>query len=205
MKNAKRKKLALLFLDGSHFVMGCDFLGYIYGKTRRFVKTFSGRKRYNVLGALDFVSKKVTSVSNDSYVTATEVCGLLRKIAIEYVGKPIHIVLDNARYQKCASVRSLANELGIVLHFIPPYSPNLNLIERLWKHVKSKLRSQYYDLFDTFVDTIDSIINDTDKGAKTLMNKLITQAVQIFDTLIPINGNTFAINSPSTRRIGFVA
>ena len=54
MSKAKKNKLTLLFMDGSHFVMGCDFLGYIYGKTRRFIKTFSGRKRYNVLGALNF-------------------------------------------------------------------------------------------------------------------------------------------------------
>ena len=39
---------ALLFLDASHFVMGCDYLGFIYGKVRRFVKSFSGRMRYNV-------------------------------------------------------------------------------------------------------------------------------------------------------------
>ena len=51
--------ISLLFLDASHFVMGCDFLGRIYGKARRFVKTFSGRKRYNVLGAIDYVIKKV--------------------------------------------------------------------------------------------------------------------------------------------------
>ena len=52
MSKAAEDKLVLLFLDASHFVMGCDFLGYIYGKVRRFVKTFFGRKRYNVLGAL---------------------------------------------------------------------------------------------------------------------------------------------------------
>jgi len=121
MSEALENKLTLLFLDGSHFVMGCDFLGYIYGKTRRFIKTFSGRKRYNVLGALNIATKKV---------------------AVEYSGKPIHIVLDNARYQKCIIVRELAIELGIELHYIPPYSPNLNLIERLWKHVKSRLRSK---------------------------------------------------------------
>ncbi|MDR3165030.1 MAG: IS630 family transposase, partial [Synergistaceae bacterium] len=70
MTKAKENELTLLFLDASHFVMGCDFLGYIYGKTRRFIKTFSGRKRYNVLGALNFVTKKVTTVANDTYITA---------------------------------------------------------------------------------------------------------------------------------------
>lgn len=191
MQEANNSNLVLLFLDGSHFVMGCDFLGYIYGKTRRFIKTFSGRKRYNVLGALNFVTKKVTTVANDSYITAAEVCEMLRKVALEYAGKPVHIVLDNARYQKCEVVSVLAKELGITLHYIPPYSPNLNLIERLWKHVKSKLRSKYYDQFDKFKDTIDSIIADTDKESKELIDKLIGESVQIFDTLIPINDNSF--------------
>lgn len=192
MSKAKKDLLTLLFLDGSHFVMGCDFLGYIYGKTRRFIKTFSGRKRYNVLGALNFVTKKVTVVANDTYITAAEVCEMLRNVAAEYAGKPVHIVLDNARYQKCEAVANLARELGIALHYIPPYSPNLNLIERLWKYVKSRLRSQYYDRFDIFTSTIDSIVDDTCKGSKTLIDRLIGESVQIFDSLVPINANSFS-------------
>ena len=179
-------------MDGSHFVMGCDFLGYIYGKTRRFIKTFSGRKRYNVLGALNFVTKKVTAVANDTYITATEVCEMLRKVSAEYAGKVVHIVLDNARYQKCEIVAKLAQELGIALHYMPPYSPNLNLIERLWKHVKSRLRSKYYDQFAEFKETIDSIVEDTDEGSKNQIDKLIGEAVQLFDMLVPINDNSFA-------------
>ena len=66
MEKAKAKcnQDVLLFLDASHFVMGSDFLGAIYGKVRRFVTTFSGRQRYNVLGAINFVTKKVTTVTN---------------------------------------------------------------------------------------------------------------------------------------------
>jgi hypothetical protein len=48
MDGAQTGEISLLFLDASHFVMGCNFLGYIYGRVRRFVKTFSGRRRYNV-------------------------------------------------------------------------------------------------------------------------------------------------------------
>jgi transposase len=178
---AKEGAVTLLFMDASHFVMGCDFLGCIYGVARRFIKTYSGRKRYNVLGALNFVSKKVSTVANDAYITASEVCGLLKKVAIEYAGKPIYIVLDNARYQKCAVVTELAGQLGINLVFIPPYSPNLNLIERLWKHVKNKLRTKYYDVFDEFQKRIDSIINDTDKDDIIVVNRLIGEKVQLFD------------------------
>jgi len=205
MSKAKASKLTLLFLDGSHFVMGCDFLGYIYGKTRRFIKTFSGRKRYNVLGALNFVTKKVTVVTNDAYITALEVCEMLRKVATEYAGRPVYIILDNARYQKCEIVTSLAMELGITLHYIPPYSPNLNLIERLWKHVKGRLRSKYYSEFVDFMSTINSIIEDTDKGNKEAIDKLIGEAVQIFDTLVPVNDNTFAIDILDKKKMKHMA
>ena len=194
MTEAVKNKLTLLFLDGSHFVMGCDFLGYVYGKARRFIKTFSGRKRYNVLGALNFVTKKVTTVANDTYITATEVCEMLRMVATKYEGKAIHIILDNARYQKCGVVMELAKELRITLHFIPPYSPNLNLIERLWKHVKGRLRSKYYEQFSAFKESIDSIIDETDKGSKALIDMLIGEAVQIFDSLVPVNGNSFVVS-----------
>jgi len=205
MEKAMKSNLVLLFLDGSHFVMGGDFLGHVYGKTRRFIKTFSGRKRYNVLGALNYVTKKVTTVANDLYITSTEVCEMLRRVAAEYAGTTLNIVLDNARYQKCIAVRELAHELGITLHFIPPYSPNLNLIERLWKHVKNKLRTKYYDRFCDFRGTIDSIIEDTCDGSKELIDKLIGESVQIFDALVPINGNSFAAADTKNERAAFAA
>jgi len=171
-------------MDASHFVMGCDFLGYIYGFTRRFIKTYSGRKRYNVLGALNFITKKVTTVSNDTYITAAEICELLKKVAVEYAGTPIYIILDNARYQKCKIVEEMAGHLGIHLTYIPPYSPNLNLVERLWKYVKSKLRIKYYDDFNEFRDQINSILFDTDKKDKAAIMRLIGENVQLFD--VPI-------------------
>lgn len=195
MKKAKRKNSAhvLLFMDASHFVLGCDFLGGVYSKVRRFVKTFSGRQRYNVLGAVNFMTKKVHTVTNITYITATEICQLLRTVASEYAGKKIHIVLDNARYQKCEVVTSLAKELAIDLVYLPPYSPNLNLIERLWKFTKGKLRVKYYSDFVTFKDTIDSIIDGTDTVFKDQVSKLIGEKIQLFDTLTPVCENTFSI------------
>ena len=77
MEKAEKELEPLLFMDASHFVMGCDFLGYSYGKTRRFIRTSSGRKRYNVLGAIDFLTKRMLTVTNDSDITATQVCETL--------------------------------------------------------------------------------------------------------------------------------
>ena len=179
MNQAKSNKAVLLFIDASHFVMGCDFLGYVYGKVRHFIKTFSGRKRYNVLGALNFVTKKLTTVTNNTYITATQVCELLRKVADEYANIPIYIVLDNASYQRCRVVWELAASLGINLVYIPSYSPNLNLIERLWKFVKGKLRTQYYDDFNIFMEKINSIIDSTDKENKEAVDHLISDKIQL--------------------------
>ena len=194
MQKAKRKNSAnvLLFMDASHFVLGCDFLGGVYSKVRRFVKTFSGRQRYNVLGAVNFVTKKVHTVTNTTYITATEICQMLRTIASEYAGKKIHIVLDNAKYQKCDMVTSLAKELAIELVFLPPYSPNLNLIERLWKFTKCKLRVKYYSDFKTFKDTIDSIISGADNIFKEQISRLLGEKVQLFDQLELICENTYS-------------
>lgn len=181
MKLAGKDKITLLFMDASHFVMGCDFLGYVYGRARRFVKTYSGRRRYNVLGALNFVTKKMTTVVNDTYITATEICGLLKKVALEYAGKPVFIVLDNARYQKCAVVEELAGQLGIRLTYIPPYSPNLNLVERIWKYTKKKLQTKYYEQFAEFQSKIDSILDGIGNEDKIRIDRLIGEKVQFFD------------------------
>lgn len=197
---AKNSQDVLLFLDASHFVMGSDFLGAVYGKMRRFVKTFSGRQRYNVLGAINFVTKKVSVVTNTTYITATEICMMLRQVAAEYPGKTIHIALDNARYQKCEMVKTLAASLGIDLVFIPPYSPNLNLIERLWKFAKGKLRSKYYDDFNLFQSTIDSIIEGADSAYKNQIASLIGEKVQLFDDLQPLCQNTFVSKMPEGQK-----
>lgn len=190
MEKAEEGTLALLFMDASHFVMGCDYLGSIYCRTRRFVKSFSGRMRYNVLGAIDFATKEVVTVTNDAYITATEVCEMLQKLSTKYADKPVHLVLDNARYQKCRIVQDLAKELGVNLVYIPPYSPNLNLIERLWKFVKGELRSKYYDDFTAFQKKIDSIIESTTKDNLSKIKNLIGEKVQLFDGMKSITDNT---------------
>src|SRR5437763_886272 len=100
------------------------------------VRAPSGRQRFNVLGALHALTHQLITVTNDSYIDATSVCELLEKIAALGLCTPITLVMDNARYQHCRLVLQRAAALGIEILFLPPYSPNLNLIERLWKFVR---------------------------------------------------------------------
>ena len=79
-------------------------------------------------------------MTNTSYITSIQVCEMLVKLARRSRPEvPTTIVLDNARYQRCKLVIAKAEEVGIELLFLPPYSPNLNLIERLWKFVKKEV------------------------------------------------------------------
>mgnify|MGYP002868600625 FL=1 len=194
MDQAREGKLVLLFVDAAHFVMGCDHLGAIYGRPRRFARTFSGRSRYNVLGALDYCSQKVLTVTNDKYIKAASVCELIKKTRGFYGrDRKIVFVLDNAKYQTCALVRETADEYDILLEFLPPYSPNLNLIERLWKFAKKHLREKVWDDFALFCQEIDKIIDSTAKDNHEEIEALIGDKVQFFDNFVRINDNTVAL------------
>ena len=87
IKQAKEGLIELFFMDASHFVMG-GLPARVWSKVRYWVKTNSGRKRYNVLGALNFITKKIETVTNDSYITSTQVVELLEDIATKYIGLP---------------------------------------------------------------------------------------------------------------------
>ena len=108
-------------------------------------------------------------------------CELLRKLAALNLGMPITLFLDNVRYQKCALVIALAQSLNIELCFLPPYSPNLNLIERLWKFVKSEcLYSEYYADFASFKTAIASCLEQTHSTHKAALDTLLTLNFQLF-------------------------
>jgi transposase len=170
---AKAGESELLFMDGVHFVQSA-FLGCLWCFTRMFIRSPSGRKRWNVLGAYNVVSGQLTTVANDGYITATTVCEMLHKLSEQYAGRPIVIVLDNARYQHCKLVEALAEELGITLRFLPSYSPNLNLIERLWKFVKKKcLYNVYYETFADFTSGINDCLSRVETDYKSELATLM--------------------------------
>ena len=83
------------------------------------------------------MTRELIAMTNTTVVHTETMCGLLRKVAALGLAEPITLVLDNARYQRNAVVQGLATKWGITLLYLPSYSPNLNLIERLWKFIRS--------------------------------------------------------------------
>ncbi len=180
LKQARRGRRQVYFVDAAHFVFA-PFLGFLWCAVRLFVRAASGRKRYNVLGALDAVTHQLIRVTNHDYINAESVCALLRAVAQAGVGVPITLVLDNARYQKCAVVQALAESLGVELLYLPGYSPNLNLIERLWRFLrKESLDSTYYEDYTHFTTAIDRCLDDLPTVHKGEMETLLTHEFQTF-------------------------
>jgi len=178
---ARSGQRAVFFVDAAHFVLS-SFLGWMWCAVRMFVRAASGRQRYNVLGAFNAVTHDLIAVTNDTYVTATTVCELLHKIAAAGLGIPITLVMDNARYQRCQLVRDLAAALKIELLFLPSYSPNLNLIERLWKFVKkSVLNSRHQGSFVAFRQTIDQCLDELPSTHRSSIQTLMTLNFQTFE------------------------
>jgi hypothetical protein len=176
LEEAKQGRRTVLFVDAAHFVMGA-FLGMLWCFVRQLLPSSCGRKRYNVLAAYDPIRQEAVTLTNDTVVNQVTFCALLDKIARCYAGTGLSItlILDNARYQKCQSVFDKATALGIELLYLPAYSPNLNLIERLWRFVKKQvLYSTHYDTFATFKESIDACLRDLGTRFKSKMQTLMT-------------------------------
>lgn len=181
LEEAQQGKRAVFFVDAAHFVFGA-FLGWLWCFSRRFVRAPSGRQRFNVLGALNAITHEMVMITNCDYINSHSVCELLHKVADLGLKVPITLVLDNARYQRCALVQELACKLEIELLFLPAYSPNLNLIERFWKYVKKEcLYSKYYDSFALFCSSIHRCCETAHLEQKSALDSLLTLRFQTFN------------------------
>jgi len=181
IKAAQNGEIHLLFLDAAHFTLQ-PFLCCLWCISRVFIKASPGRNRINVLGAVNAITKEVSTYNNTTYICANCLITFLKELKEQYCDKPIAIVLDNARYQHCFVVKAIAAGLGIHLLFLPPYSPNLNIIERLWKFTKKEiLNAQYYDAPAKFHEAITTFFQNINHNNKADLQKLLTLKFQFFD------------------------
>jgi transposase len=183
LKLAQNGEAHLLFMDAAHFVLA-PFLCFLWCFKRIFIKGPAGRQRLNVIGAVNGLTKQIHFTSNTTQVNALTIVDFLHQIRIYYFDmKPIYIVLDNARYQHCQLVRYIAWQFNIRLLFLPPYSPNLNIIERLWKFVKKKcLYAKYYQSFQDFQNAICQTLNKANSDVNYIkeLDSLLSLKFQLF-------------------------
>ena len=156
--------------------------GWILKGSDKAVKTNSGRQRVNINGAVCFHTKDVV-YSEDETINKESAVSLLANIRSRHnVDIEITVVLDNARYNRATEVTNYASQHKIKLLYLPPYSPNLNLIERLWKYLKEKVCSTYYEHFGEFKKAITDFLDNIGTYKDDLIS-LLSPNFNIMDTL----------------------
>jgi len=162
LKNNLADKDQIYFMDGVHPQHNSiASYGWIKrGKTKQ-LKTNNGRKRTNINAVINLKTKQVIYVE-DERINSQTVIALLILILKEQKEGKIYIVLDNAKYYHSQLVKKfLAENDRICLKFLPPYSPNLNIIERLWHILKKEVvYNKFYLKFQDFSKAINDFFEN---------------------------------------------
>lgn len=146
----------ICFIDGVHPTHNVQpAYGWIKKGTRKEIPANTGRSRLNLSGSIDIITHNLV-VQQDLTLNANSTLYFFQKIEDSYPGKlKVHVFCDNAPYYRNKAVKKYLETSKICLHFLPPYSPNLNPIERLWKWMKERvIYNTYYEHFEDFKDAI---------------------------------------------------
>jgi transposase len=157
LKASKAPEDPIYFMDATHPhhnpVAG---YGWIKRGQDREIRSNTGRQRLNINGAINTASLQAI-VRYDDTINAQSTIQLFRQIEAHHpTAACIYIICDNARYYRSKLISNYLNDSKIKLIFLPPYAPNLNLIERYWKFFKKKiLYGRYYETFSLFKRTCE--------------------------------------------------
>ena len=153
LRKKQGKNDPVYFGDGCHPQFNSiPAFGWIRRDEEKELKSNCGRDRVNINGAVNIDTLETVTDFTDS-VNSQSTIRLCKKLEAKHPdAKKIHVIVDNAKYYKSKLVKEYLKDSKIQLHFLPGYSPNLNLIERLWKFFKKKiLYNKYYETYEEFV------------------------------------------------------
>lgn len=173
----------MLFMDGCHPMHNSvPGYGWIRKGREHELKANTGRSRVNINGTYD-VDRHEWSVIFSETVNAQSTLVLFQKIEHKYENaKMIYIVCDNARYYKSRLIQEYLARSRIKMISLPPYSPNLNLIERFWEFFRRKvLNNRYYETFSEFVRSCKNFFRCR-KKYKAELRTLMTENFHLFTT-----------------------
>lgn len=146
----------ICFTDGVHPTHNVQLAcGWIRKGEKKLIPSNTGRARINLTGALDILSHKL-HIRKDKTLNSDATIAFFTQVEAAYPSMDrVHIFCDNAAYYRNKAVTKYLETSKIELHFLPPYSPNLNPIERLWKWMKQTvLYNTYYEAVESFESAI---------------------------------------------------
>jgi len=152
LKKAKNPEDKIFFVDAVHPLHNSQpAYGWIKKGEEKGLNSNTGRQRINLNGAYNIEEHKVT-IREDESINSQSTIALFEQLLEKYPFGTLYIILDNARYYYSLLVKEfLKTHPRIQFVKMPPYSPNLNLIERLWGFFKEKItHNTYYEKFTDF-------------------------------------------------------
>lgn len=159
IKNSLKTNDQIYFVDSTHPQHNTrPSYGWILKgkKNDKIIKTNTGRERLNLAGALN-LSNKQAVVLSEKTINRQVTLKLLKKLESAQPHGKIYLILDNASYYHAKVVTDYVKGKRIKLLFLPSYSPNLNIIERLWKFFHQKITYNHY--FATFAEFKKQTLN----------------------------------------------
>lgn len=141
---------------------------------QKIIPTYGKHRGVKLVGTLDYESGEIFCTEEEQY-DAKVFLSFLEKVVEKYSGEKIVMILDNARIHHAKLIQPFldAHKDTLELVFLPPYSPNLNLIEGLWGWLK---KSVIYNVFYSSVD-------DIRKAVQTFITEISKNPIQIVDRL----------------------
>jgi transposase len=174
LKNTLRSEDKIYFLDACHPQHNSiATYGWIYTKDTKTLKTNTARKRINLNGAVNIQDMNIT-VLEEPTINADAAIRLVEAIEKRQPTGKIYLIMDNARYNHAKKLKTyIKDKERIQIIYLPAYSPNLNIIERLWKFFKEeKLRGQYYETYQEFRTTVMNFFRDIEQYKPRLKTRL---------------------------------
>lgn len=149
LKQTKGEQDPVYFIDGTHPQHNTRAAyGWIKQGEEKEIKSNTGRQRINIIGALNLETLSVVTRFDES-INAQSMIGLLGQLERKHPeAQTLNVICDNARCYRSTFVSDYIKDSRVELVFLPPYSPNMNLIEQYWKFFKKKLYNHYYETFE---------------------------------------------------------
>ncbi|WP_110410635.1 MULTISPECIES: IS630 family transposase [Vibrio] len=155
----------ILFMDAVHPSQATKITyGWIRKGEDKVIETTGSRTRLNFVGALNLTDISTTVTESYETIDSESIARFFWKLKKDHypLEQKIHVILDGAGYHRSQLVKDFARMLNIELHYLPPYSPNLNPIERLWKVMHEHARNNvYFPTKASFKDAINRFFDVT--------------------------------------------
>ena len=174
----------ILFMDSVHPTQATKLTyGWIKKGTTKHIGTTASRTRLNIVGAIQLGYISDTITAQYETVNAESIISFMDKLRIRYGTKTVHLILDQSGYHKSSLVARHAEKNNIKIHFLPPYSPNLNPIERVWKVMNEHTRNnRFFKGAKDFKDAINDFFENILPRIGNNLNGRINDNFQILKT-----------------------